>query len=176
MRLKLGQCGTRSINKAIRTFKSYFSCYTPDPIPISFDLDNPTVITTGLVEMSSNGFEVGTDYVKNIGRHTIKSITGTISAQPSFTGSPGQWELWSEKSPDGITWTALERSLRNIEIRSTSESFETSVSFTVDWKTGEYIRFVSVATTDGLVLGAPSIVTNGVTVLGNAVTWELTEQ
>lgn len=157
--------------------KSYFFAASDSTVTISTDADNPSFLTGMGMIKTGNGFVLNPvdGKIQNNTNREISMMQGTISFQPEkVDASTTLLYMWGERSLDGITWTANAGSLRSLEIPGSGETFKTSVSIIRDWKNGEYMRFRAYANS-AIDFTAPSTISNGVTIAGHSVMWELKE-
>lgn len=161
---------------------SAFIVGTLDTINVSDDADNPSFFTS-FAHLGSDSGDYIIDPVdgsiqNNTGR-TIDKLIGGLSFQPFRNGggffSSELIYLWSERSTDGINWTQSPLSLRTFEIGNTSETFRTTISALATFLPGEKVRFRFYSTDDNITFESTSTVSNGQTLIGASVAWELQE-
>lgn len=156
-----------------------FGVLSADSIAISNSSDNPSFITGIILTEGSHGFEIYdavTGAVKNTSSRDTREMSGTLSYQPSVSGgNASELYIFSEKSMDGISWEAVDGSLRTMELRNSGEAFETIVSYSPSWLKDEIIRFRFY--TDGnITFSQPTAtVLGGQTITGPSVFWQLSE-
>ena len=157
-----------------------FVVLSQDPIAVSSNPLATTFFSGFALYGTINGFtlDAATGAIINSSGRTISSVTGTISIQPVKIGGGAAQELrlWSEVSPDGITWAVNANSLRTFEVASDGETFKTSVSLYADWVDGEYLRFKCYSTGGGsLSIEPTSDTVDGQAITGPSVIWNLKE-
>lgn len=161
--------------------KYFVGIYTGD-VQISEDENAPSYLPINNI-LKSNEFELvdsATGAVRLTCNRRMKFIMGSISIHPD-QGSAGQTAkviLYSEKSFDGINWTINKYSRRDIEINRDNESFQTNVSWTVDWLPDEIIRFRIYLDTGSSVnlVTVNSTRPDGQELVTPAIVWMLGEQ
>ncbi len=157
--------------------KSHFIVASNGTITISNDIDNPNVITT-FVQQSAYKFALRASdgAMQNTSGRDIGGISGNIAMQINNVGGGTKTlHFWSEISSDGITFTPISNSLRVREVASSNESFLSTVSFTDTWPDQYWIRFVFYST-GGMEFYSPNITSDGDSIDGRSMVWELTEQ
>lgn len=157
-----------------------FLVASSDVVPIGTDNLAPDKFS-GLALLTTNQNFISNETlgaVQNISGRTLKSLSGSISFQPTRTGGGAfsQIYLWSERSTDGVNWTLNNHTLRQIPVPNDGETFKTAVSLTIGWHNLEFIRFKFYNGGGGVVTFTPSTTTvdNGV-IEGYSVIWEMGE-
>lgn len=166
------------IHQILKQQKNYFFAASDETVTIGEDADNPSFITD-LHLIKNRGFEIDSidGKIKNISGRLINYMSGTVSFQPEKdAASTTLLYIWGERSLDGVTWTQNIGSLRSLEIPGSGETFKTSISIIRDFHPNEYMRFrVYAVGAGGLTLVPPSITSDGKTISGHSVLWELQE-
>lgn len=159
--------------------KYHFGVLSNTANVLSLDADNPSFfLGFGLVP-SSEGFELNSvdGSIKNISGRSFTAV-GTISFQPTkAVGTAVTLQLWSERSLDnGVTWVINDNTLRSIDIANDSQTFKTALSVVLAWENNALIRFrLYILGSTAVTLAAASTVSDGVTITGPSVVWELSE-
>lgn len=158
------------------TAKTYFFAASDSTISVPTDEDEPSFLTDmNMIKNSGFILDATDGKIQNTSGREISMMRGTISFQPDKgSGGTTTFHMWGERSTDGINWTANEGSLRSMEFANSGETFKTSLSLIRDWKVGEYVRF-RFYSSNSIEFVVPSIVSNGVTITGHSVMWELKE-
>lgn len=157
--------------------KAHFILASSNNVTISTDVDNPTLISgfSNLKTYKVN-FRASDGAIQNNAGRDLAGICGNIAMQiNNIGGGTKTIKFWSEISSDGVNFTPISDSLRVRECASNNESFVSTVSFTDSWPQGSWIRFAFTAI-GAVEFNSPSIVSDGNTINGRSIVWELTEQ
>jgi hypothetical protein len=168
--------GDVTISGALKS-KAHFIAASSDTITISDDIDDPTLIAD-FTMLDSYGFTLRASdgAIQNTSGRDLDGVVGNVAIQTVITGGTKTLNFWSEVSADGITFTPIANSLRQLEIANLNESFNSTVSFTPSWSSDSYVRFKFATSADDMSFSAPSITSDGTTISGRSIVWELTEQ
>lgn len=170
------ECEDITANGAIYG-KVHFILASSEDISISTDIDDPTYIEDFVV-LDSYGcsLRASDGSMTNDSGRTLGGVVGNLAMQIEITGGTKTLYFWSESSTDGVTFTMIEGSAREREISNSNESFVSTVSFSPSWGDGNYVRFAFACSGSSMNFTSPSITSNGTTIGGRSIVWELTEQ
>ncbi len=163
------------------TDKAAFYVRSEDVITVSAD-DTAASIFTGLAAVGTPNLVVvdaATGSIQNVAGRAIGPMVGSISFQPlkGGGGNAQRIRMWSELSPDGISWTTNLDSLRAVDVPNDGESFKTIVSFVTSIPDTYYLRFRFFSTGGGTLSLTPETeLINGETITGPSVVWVLEEE
>ena len=163
------------------TDKAAFYVRSEDAIAVSED-DTAASFFTGLAAVGTPNLvavDAATGSIQNIAGRAIGPMVGTVSFQPlkGGGGAAQRIRVWSETSPDAISWTTNLDSLRSVDIPSDGQSFKTMVSFSESIPDTYYLRFRFFSTGGGTLSLTPETeVINGETIAGPSVVWVLEEE
>ena len=158
--------------------KKYFTVDSDDTFSVP-DSTTPSFIT-GLTQVNGiNGFTIdsATGSVRNTsGKDLI--MTGNVAMQYTRSGvGDTEFFIYSQKSSDGINWTANTDSLRYLRIDKDGIGYKSIVSFLgTPWANGDYIRFMFGKTGNTLEFQKLTQTLGGVSVSGHAFFWTMQEQ
>lgn len=145
--------------------KKHFGVYSVATLAVSIDPDNPTYVSSlQIFPSSSFGIDLTDPNNGILQNNTGKTLTmaGNVTFQVNnATGGPANFRLWAETSDDGVNFTAVDGSLRNVPVPNQNNSTQTKAAGIEAWANGQYARFAFYNQTgSNITLQAPTDTVN----------------
>lgn len=160
--------------------RPYFTVVSTGTVSIG-NSANPSILTGLYVVTPIQGFELNASIgaVRNLTGRNIPLMLGNLALHITKMsgGSDMKLEVYSEVSPDGITWIKNPLNLRQKTFSKDAIDFWTMPSGMIDWPSNYYVRFRLFTNSSGTMnLVAPTSTVGTDNLVGLSVVWFMEER